>query len=127
MAALRRSRIRWIAREEGSGARRCLDRLLPERRFRHVARDHRSVATAIGTGFADAGVAVKLVAEEAGLSFLPVQREDYELCYPDALREEPAIRALRRALASEALRRRFGELPGYDARRMGEERSVARR
>jgi molybdate-binding protein/DNA-binding XRE family transcriptional regulator len=126
IGALRRTRLRWVAREEGSGARRCLDRLLGARRFRHVARDHQSVASAIRSGFADAGVAVRLVAEDAGLSFLPLQAEDYELCYPETLQQDHALRALGRALSSDGLRRRFGELPGYDVRRMGEERPVSR-
>lgn len=124
--SLAHAKLRWVAREEGSGARQVLDRLLGERhRFRHVARDHRAVAIAIGTGYAQAGVAVKLVAEEAGLGFFPLEQEDYDLCYHQDLRGDPAIAALRRALRRAALKRLFGDLPGYDALRMGEERTVA--
>jgi molybdate-binding protein/transcriptional regulator with XRE-family HTH domain len=123
--ALRRSRIRWVAREEGSGARRCMDRLLGGKRFRHVAADHRGVAQAIRCGWAEAGVAVRLAAEEAGLGFLEVQREDYDLCYSESLREEPAIAALRKVLRSSRLRKLYRDLPGYDVDRMGEEREVA--
>ncbi len=125
---LARSRIRWVGREEGSGARRCLDRLLGRaraaKRFRHLASDHRGVAQAVASGWADAGVAVRLAAEEAGLGFLPVQQEDYELCVPDALRSDRAVLALERALGSRAVRALYRELPGYDSRRMGEERAV---
>jgi molybdate-binding protein/transcriptional regulator with XRE-family HTH domain len=131
MSVLARSRIRWVAREEGSGARRCLDRLLgPSRaakRFRHVAADHRGVAQAIAGGWADAGVAVRLAAEEAGLGFLPVQQEDYDLCVADRFRSDGSVLALERALQSRAarsLRALYRELPGYDTRRMGEERGV---
>jgi len=130
-SALARSRIRWVGREEGSGARRCLDRVLgapgktrATKRFRHFASDHRGVAQAIASGWADAGVAVKLAAEEAGLDFLSVQREDYELCFPDALRGDRAILALGRVLRSGVLRKLYRDLPGYDVRRMGEERVV---
>jgi molybdate-binding protein len=124
--SLARANLRWVAREEGSGARQVLDRLLGERhRFRHVARDHRAVAIAIGTGYAQAGVAVKLVAEEAGLGFFPLEQEDYDLCYRQDLRGDPAVAALRRALRRATLRRLVSDLPGYDALRMGEERSVA--
>jgi len=128
-SALTRSRIRWVGREEGSGARRCLDRLLgegrPSKRFRHFASDHRGVAQAVAGGWADAGVAVRLAAEEAGLDFLLVQREDYDLCFPEALRSDRAVLALGRALRSGAVRRLYRDLPGYDVRRMGEERVVA--
>jgi molybdate-binding protein/DNA-binding XRE family transcriptional regulator len=125
--SLARANLRWVAREEGSGARRVLDRLLGvrARRFRHVARDHRAVAVAIRTGYAQAGVAVKLVAEEAGLDFIALQREDYDLCYREDLRGDEALAALRRTLRRAALRRLVGELPGYDSGRMGEERAVA--
>jgi molybdate-binding protein/transcriptional regulator with XRE-family HTH domain len=127
-SVLARSRIRWGGREEGSGARKCLDRLLgsggESKRFRHVALDHRGVAQAIAGGWADAGVAVRLAAEEAGLEFLSVQQEDYELCVPESLRSDRAIVALGRALRSGALRKLYCDLPGYDPRRMGEERVV---
>jgi molybdate-binding protein len=125
--SLARANLRWIGREEGSGARRVLDRLLGvrARRFRHVARDHRAVAVAIRTGYAQAGVAVKLVAEEAGLDFIALQQEDYDLCYREDLRGDEALAALRRTLRRVALRRLVGELPGYDSGRMGEERAVA--
>ncbi len=127
-SVLARSRIRWVGREEGSGARKCLDRLLgrgrESKRFRHVAFDHRGVAQAIAGGWADAGVAVRLAAEEAGLGFLSVQQEDYELCVADRLRSDRAILALGRALRSGALRKLYCDLPGYDPRRMGEERVV---
>lgn len=128
-SALVNSRIRWVAREEGSGARRCLDRLLEGRRpvpsLRHLAFDHRGVALAIRGGWAEAGVAVRLAAEEAGLGFLALQKEDYELCYPDALHRDSVVAALRRALRSVVLKRLYRGLPGYEVGRMGEERSVA--
>jgi len=127
-SALARSRIRWVGREEGSGARRCLDRLLggsrASKRFRHIASDHRAVAQAVAGGWADAGVAVRLAAEEAGLDFLPVQQEDYDLCVPDGLGSDRAVLALGRALRSGVVRKLYRDLPGYDTRRMGEERVV---
>ena len=89
-----------------------------------MASDHRGVAQAVASGWADAGVAVRLAAEEAGLGFLPVQQEDYELCIPDRLRSDRAVLALERALRSRNVRTLYEELPGYDTRRMGEERAV---
>jgi molybdate-binding protein/transcriptional regulator with XRE-family HTH domain len=128
-SALVKGPVRWVAREEGSGARRCLDRLLegrrPVRSFRHLACDHRGVALAIRGGWAEAGVAVRLAAEEAGLGFLALQKEDYELCYSNALVGDSVVTALRRALRSVVLKKLYRDLPGYEVRRMGEERSVA--
>jgi molybdate-binding protein/DNA-binding XRE family transcriptional regulator len=67
----------WIGREDGSGARQCLDELLGGRRVvpRCVASDHRGVAEAVRSGWADAGVCLRLVVEEAGLEFLGVRQE----------------------------------------------------
>jgi molybdate-binding protein len=68
-----------------------LDRLLGARhpRFRHEARDHRGVAVAIRSGNAQAGIAVRLAADEAGLNFVALHQEDDELCYRDEL--EPRL------------------------------------
>ncbi len=127
-STITKARLRWVAREEGSGARHCLDRLLgskSRRHFRYVAYDHREVALAIRSGFAHAGVAVRLAAEEAGLDFVAIQREDYELCYSEELRGDPALTSLRKTMQQAPLKRLFHDLPGYDVRHMGGERSVA--
>ncbi len=126
-ASIARAKLRWIAREKGSGARHVLDRLLGARprRFRHEARDHRAVALAIRSGYAQAGIAVRLAAEEAGLDFVTLQQEDYELCYPNDLRGDEPVAALRKALKRAELRRLTRDLPGLEVARMGEERSVA--
>ena len=126
-ASIARAKLRWIAREKGSGARHVLDRLLGARprRFRHEARDHRAVALAIRSGYAQAGIAVRLAAEEAGLDFVTLQQEDYELCYRNDLRGDEPVAALRKALKRAELRRLTRDLPGLEVARMGEERSVA--
>jgi molybdate-binding protein/transcriptional regulator with XRE-family HTH domain len=125
--SIARAKLRWIAREQGSGARHVLDRLLGARRarFRHEARDHRAVTLAIRAGYAQAGITVKLAAEEAGLNFVALQQEDYELCYREELRDTEPLIALRAALERTELRRLTRDLPGLDVARMGEERSVA--
>lgn len=120
-----RARLRWISREEGSGARRLLDRVRaaeggrrpqgPER----LAADHAGVAEAIRCGWAQAGPCVRLVAEQARLDFLPVERQAYDLCTTRALAEEPVVGAVLDALRARSLRRLLAELPGYDARECG--------
>src|SRR4051812_32734476 len=55
-----RSGLRWIGREQGSGARQCLDELLSGRNApRRLASDHRGVAEAVHHGWADAGVCLR--------------------------------------------------------------------
>ena len=127
-SSITKARLRWVAREEGSGARHCLDRLLgskSRKRFRYVVSNHREVAIAIRSGFAQAGVAVRIVAEQAGLDFVAIQREDYELCYSEELRGGLALTSLRKTMQQATLKRLFQDLPGYDVRHMGGEHSVA--
>ena len=111
----------WAAREAGSGARECLDELLEGRRFsgREVG-GHASVAEAVRSGWAGAGVCVRFSAEEAGLNFVPVRMESLDLCFPTRAQHDPRIQALVRVLRSRSYRRLLSELPGYNARETGE-------
>jgi molybdate-binding protein/transcriptional regulator with XRE-family HTH domain len=116
-----RKKLRWVGREAGSGARQCLDELLDAReKPRREARDHRGVAEAIRCGWADVGICVRLVSAEAGLEFLSVRDETYDLCFPTASAHDPRIEALMAAVRSESYRQMLGELPGYDTRHAGE-------
>lgn len=120
------SRLRWIGREPGSGARQCLDEL-PGKAARHdptrpmlCARDHRGVAEAIRSNWADAGVCLRLTSEEANLTFLSVRREAYDLCFPEAFAGDHRLRALLQVVRSSSYRRSLAELPGYHTSRTGE-------
>ncbi len=112
--------LRWVGREPGSAARQCLDELRPNRPPRRLARDHRGVAEAVRCGWADIGVCLRLVSEEAGLSFLTVREESYDICYPAGAEADPRIQALLRAMRSPTYRRIVGELPGFNTAQTGE-------
>jgi molybdate-binding protein len=116
----RGGRRRWALREPGSGARECLDELLQGKPAsgRRV-HSHAAVAEAVRAGWAEAGVCVRVAAEEAGLRFLPVQTEALDLCFPTSLKRDRRVQALIRLLRSRAHRRLVSELPGYDARETG--------
>jgi len=116
--------LRWVGREPGSGARRCLDWILRDqhplpRGYHRLASDHTGVVETIRTGWAQAGVCVRLAAAEAGLSFLCVREEDYDLCYHQGMEHDPRLQVLIRVVRSQALRRALGDLPGYDPSEMG--------
>jgi molybdate-binding protein len=118
--------LRWVGREAGSGARRCLDEILGARRPpRRLAADHRGVADAIRCGWADIGVCLRLASEEAGLEFLSVRREAYDLCVADALKSDPRLQALIDTVRSPSYRRLLGELPGYDSTGSGKVQRVS--
>ncbi|HUY34082.1 MAG TPA: substrate-binding domain-containing protein, partial [Pirellulales bacterium] len=115
-----RSKLTWIGREPGSGARQCLDRLFESRRGpRRVAHHHRGVAEAVQAGWADAGVCVRLVSEEAGLDFLPVQEEAYDVCFPTAMMNDRRVQAFLAVVRSRAYGQLLGVLPGYDTSETG--------
>jgi molybdate-binding protein/DNA-binding XRE family transcriptional regulator len=116
--------LRWVSREPGSGARRCLDWILKDRHplpkgYHHLASDHTGVVETIRTGWAQAGICVRLPAAEAGLDFLVAREEDYDLCYCTDREHDPRIQALLRVMHSQGFRRAIGELPGYDASETG--------
>jgi molybdate-binding protein/DNA-binding XRE family transcriptional regulator len=119
-ASALRAHLKWVGREPGSGARECLDELLHGRQPpRRVALDHRGVAEAIRCGWADAGVCVRLVSEEAGLDFIRVRDEAYDLCLPANFKRDRRLAALVEAVRLTKYRRLLGELPGYDSKDTG--------
>lgn len=120
-----KSNLRWVGREPGSGARQCLDSLLVDRPPpRRIATDHRGVADAVRLGWADAGVCLRLVGEEAGLDFLTVRQEPYDLCFPTSLEPDPRLQALLQAIRSSCYRAALGDLPGYDPANAGDLRDA---
>jgi putative molybdopterin biosynthesis protein len=120
-----RSKLRWVGREPGSGARQCLDELLDQRPPpRRLAPDHRGVAEAIRCGWGDAGVCLRLVSEEAGLRFLTVRKEIYELCFACESESDPRIHALKETVRSASYQNLLDDLPGYEASECGEMQTV---
>jgi molybdate-binding protein len=121
VSACARQVRQWAMREPGSAARECLDDLLGKPpASKHVLLSHQAVVEAVRSGWAEAGVCVRLCAEDAGLRFLPVRNESLDLCFPAAMERDPRILALIRLLRSRAYRRLIDELPGYDASHTGE-------
>lgn len=120
--------LRWVGREPGSGARRCLDAIFKDHHlpkgYHHIAADHVAVVETIRTGWAQAGICVRLPAAEAGLDFLVAREEDYDFCFRSDLEHDPRIQALLRAIRSHAFRRSIDELPGYHADATGEQTHV---
>ena len=115
----------WAMREPGSAARECLDDLLGKpHASKHIMLSHQAVVEAVRGGWAEAGVCVRLCAEDAGLRFLPVRNESLDLCFSAAMERDPRVQALIRLLRSRAHRRLIDELPGYDASHTGDLISV---
>lgn len=124
---LARRRARLVNRQRGAGTRLLLRDLLRAARvdpatvngWERVVGTHGAVAAAIAAGSADAGPGTRAAAAQAGLDFLPLGEERYDLVIPRALFESPRLHALRDALHATSFRRAAAALPGYDVSRMG--------
>jgi putative molybdopterin biosynthesis protein len=102
-----------VNRNPGSGTRILIERLLDGRQPAGYAiqpRSHNAVAAAVVQGRADWGVAIRGVAEQAGLGFLPLTDERYDFAMPRARAERPAVRAFRRLLADAAVQEQLRSL-----------------
>lgn len=116
-----RQKLRWLGRESGSGIGHMLadffeDRPLPRR----TVPSHRAVATAVQAGLADIGPALRIIAAETGLQFLPLRRALYDLCLNDRDLADPRIESLLAILRGNVLRTQLADLPGYLPTSMGE-------
>jgi molybdate-binding protein len=127
VADLDGKRIAW--RPPGTGSRLLLERLMlaagcePHPEAGEPAESHLAVAAAVATGAADAGLAVRSVAESAGLDWMPVASEPFELAFAPASRR--ALEPLLDTLAESGVQARLAALPGYDLSMSGELRTAA--
>ncbi len=102
-----------VNRNQGSGTRILIDGLLGEARpsgYAVQSRSHNAVAAAVAQGRADWGVAIRGVADQAGLGFLPLTREQYDLVVPKSRARRPAVMALQGLLADEDIRERLAAM-----------------
>ncbi len=94
-----------ISRNQGSGTRILIDRLLAGARPAGVLnqpKSHNAVAAAVAQGRADWGVAIETVARDYGLGFLPLAEEHYDFAVPETRRGREAVRAFAALLAEAA-------------------------
>lgn len=123
---------RFVNRQKGSGTRVLLDYELrklgidPSRipGYERELTTHISVALAVKTGDADAGMCVFSAAKALGLPFVPVGKERYELAIRTEDQEDPRILGLVSAISSPAFRDTLARLGGYDTRETGVFRTV---
>jgi len=86
-----------VNRNQGSGTRALIDRLLGGVRppgYAVQPRNHNAVAAAVVQGRADWGMTLDTVARSAGLGFLPVQAEQYDFVIPRSRAHRPGVVAL---------------------------------
>jgi molybdopterin molybdotransferase/putative molybdopterin biosynthesis protein len=101
-----------VNRNQGSGTRALIDRLLAGRKPHGYAvqpRNHNAVAAAVAQHRADWGMTLDTIARGARLGFIAVQHEQYDFVTPNARAERPGVNAfverLRDPMTREALTR----------------------
>ena len=102
-----------VNRNQGSGTRALIDRLLDGARppgYAVQPRNHNAVAAAVVQERADWGLTLDTIARTSGLGFLPVQEERYDFIVPKARIDRPAVVALRSLLAEPATRAALARL-----------------
>jgi putative molybdopterin biosynthesis protein len=106
--ALRDPECIMVNRNQGSGTRALIDRLLAGARppgYAVQPRNHNAVAAAVRQGRADWGITLDIIARNTGLGFIPLQLEEYDFVSPKTHAERPAVIAFRALLADADVRR----------------------
>ena len=105
--AMSDSSIVMVNRNQGSGTRILIDRLLAGAKPRGYANqpsNHSAVAAAIHQHRADWGVLIEAAAQSSGLVFVPIRKEQYDFAIPNARLQRPAVQAFIALLADEEIR-----------------------
>jgi len=127
IADLAAKQVTVIERQPGSGSHILLLHLLERagvplkalRRLGKPARSESDLALAVAERKADAGLAVRAVARQYGLDFLPLARERYDLVMRRRDYFEAPVQALLAFARGERFRTRAGEMAGYDISQLG--------
>ena len=125
---LSRPEVTFINREEGSGSRMLMDRLVARagmveetiKGYERSVEGHLAVADAVAIGLADAGIGVRSAAEARGLGFVSLGHERYDFVIPDHFIDLPMVQAFIETLKRPYPRRQVEALGGYDVSPMGE-------
>ncbi len=120
-------RSRWINTKKDSAARYLFDNIILSRGidpvqitgYQNEANGPAAVATAISNKTADAGICSAGIAETAGLRFMPLGYEQYEVAVHPELLADGKVRSLISVIRSAEFLDRLSIYPGYDVARTG--------
>jgi putative molybdopterin biosynthesis protein len=112
-AAIADSSCVMVNRNQGSGTRALIDRLLGRAKPSGYAvqpRNHNAVAAAVVQDRADWGMTLDTIARNNGLGFIPVQHEQYDFVVPRARADRAGVKAFGERLADPATREALARL-----------------
>ncbi len=119
----------FINRQAGSGTRILLDYRLNQlgmdpgiiKGYENEEFTHMSVAVAVLSGAADAGLGIYAAAKALGLDFIPVVTEQYDLIIPEEHYKSDNIKLLLDTIKADDFKKRVQALGGYSTEKTGEE------
>jgi len=127
-----RDDVAFINRQAGSGTRVLLDYEMEKsgltgtqvRGYDNEEYTHMSVAVAVLSGKADAGLGILAAARALGLDFIPVTEERYDLVISEQYLSLPSIRQLLNIVCSGSFKEAVEKMGGYATRETGKKRMI---
>ena len=124
---LGRPDITFVNRQNGSGTRILLDSRLKRlgiatadiNGYKREEKTHMAVASLIAEGCADVGLGTQSAASIAGLDFIPLVKERYDLIGLEENFSRPPLDKLQEVVRSEGFRSMLRSVPGYDVSETG--------
>jgi putative molybdopterin biosynthesis protein len=125
---LLRDDITFVNRQAGSGTRVLLDYELERKEldadkingYDFEEYTHMSVAVAVLSGKADAGLGILAAAKALNLDFIPVTEERYDLIIPRQYFDLPSIQKLMDIIHTNEFKKRVEKMGGYSTRQAGQ-------
>lgn len=116
-----RKGLRFVNRQQGSGTRLLIERMLAEQRvapesllgYASEEFTHPAVAATVASGAAEAGFGLRAAAAELRLAFVPCVRERYYVAVRAAAIATPAVARLIEIVGGPVFARIVRRLPGY--------------
>ncbi|MFH2059354.1 MAG: molybdopterin biosynthesis protein [Pseudomonadota bacterium] len=120
--------IVFINRQPGSGTRVLFDYQLSQmgvspdaiNGYENDEYTHLSVAVAVLSGRADAGLGILAAARALDLDFIPVVTESYDLVIPDRFYQTQKVQVLMDTIHSACFQKRVADLGGYSTHKTGQ-------
>ena len=119
--------LSFINRQPGSGTRILLDYKLKAlqispvdiKGYENDEYTHMSVAVAVLSGRADAGLGIMSAALALDLDFIPVVTEEYDLIIPDRFYHTRKVQIMLKTIQTQDFKERVMSLGGYDTGKTG--------
>lgn len=130
---LARQDVCFINRKRGSGTRLWLDQQITQlgistediQGYDTAVNTHRQIAQAVASRTADAGLAIRAVAQEFALDFVPLFEERYDLVFPESEFQAGLLNPALEHIHSGTFRQAVRNLEGYQVDDTGQETLIS--